>query len=170
MSIPVDPQYIPRTEDVKAAYMKSQAPVNVPQKIEYELGFEQWLSAQRDNPFRNYDALLGEVYQRNLRIQELEAEVTQMRKGIELFSSMPINSGGSSREPEVSLDLINWTKALDVAEGRDDPANWVHEPCKNSTGRGVGTFRFEHSPHHWNDYEDGREPLRIAHWCNGTLA
>jgi hypothetical protein len=145
VSTPVDPKYIPNTEQVKAAYMKMSGFFsNVPEKIEYELGFEAWLDS-------------------------FTAEVTRLRKAIKLFNEMPINSGGSSREPEVSLDLINWTKAMDVAEGRDDPDNWVNEPCKNATGHGPGTFRFEHSPHHWNDYEEFREPHRIAHWCNGEL-
>jgi hypothetical protein len=160
MSTPIDPKYIPTTEDIFKAYMKSKvAFANVPEKIEYELGFEQWLNQERDNMLPALDT-----------VQTLEAELTRLRKAIKLFNDMPINSGSSSLEPEVSLDLINWTKAMDVAEGRDDPDNWVHEPCKRSTGRGVGTFRFEHSPHHWNEYEEYREPHRVAHWCNGTLA
>jgi len=123
-----------------------------------------------ENPLRNYDELLGVAYARDLRIKELEAEIAQLRKGIELFRKMPVNSGGSSPEPEIWIDLINYTKALEVADGKDDPDNWVNEPCKNATGsNGPGSYRFEHTPHHWNDYEEHREPRRIPHWCNGQL-
>lgn len=91
---------------------------------------------------------------------------------LSMIKSMPIKAASSDEEPWVKIGLIELTKIVEVGEGTDHPENWVHEPCKVLRGEyePLGKpYVFSHSPHHWNDYVEGRDPLRTYHWCNGEI-
>lgn len=84
---------------------------------------------------------------------------------IELMKRLPIQIAASAKEPWMTLNCIDFEMVQQVAEGKSDPQDWVSVPC----GMAYGGGPIEHSPHHWNDYEEGRDPLRIPHYCDGTL-
>lgn len=96
-------------------------------------------------------------------------ELIRLRKAIALFRGMPVKSAASEKEPYVKIDLINFTKALEVADGTTDPSEWINEPCKNVTGKGSEGIPFGHTPHHWSELTDTNAGIRISHWCNGEL-
>ena len=87
-------------------------------------------------------------------------EASRLRTAIELIRTMPILEAASAEEPWLKVDIINLTKALEVADGKTDPVDWVNEPCPRFNG-------MAHSPHWWNAYQEYGEPLRIPHWCLG---
>ena len=43
----IDTKYIPTTDDLLRAWLSSHVFANVPEKIEYEVGFEEWLLSIR---------------------------------------------------------------------------------------------------------------------------
>jgi len=88
----------------------------------------------------------------------------------ELLHSLPVLHASSAPEPPVTVRGVDLHAIIDVADGVDDgPAGWVNVPCPNTSKERAEWFAFEHSPHHWSDYQEGRVPLRITHWCNGEL-
>lgn len=84
----------------------------------------------------------------------------RLAETLELLHSLPILAAASAEEPWCKLRMVDLTKIIEVAEGATKKADWVHEPCRN-------VVQFAHSPHHWSDYQDGRDPLRTTHYCNG---
>lgn len=81
-----------------------------------------------------------------------------------LLKQLPILGAGSSKEPWAKLRLIDVTKIIEVADGKTHPDEWVDEGCASE---------FEHSPHWWNEYQDGPYPAectRTPHWCAGNDA
>lgn len=82
---------------------------------------------------------------------------------IRMMERMPLVSSSSAKEPLVEFRMIDFTKAIEVAKGQTDPAEWVSVPCEN-------TKHFEHSPHHWSEYREGQTPLRVPHYCDGAVA
>jgi|SRR6478735_557826 len=83
-----------------------------------------------------------------------------------LLNSLPIQSGASDLEPWAKVHLVDITAIIEVAEGHSDPEDWVSEHCGRQYPEG---HFYGHSPHHWSLYEEGRDPLRITHWCNGEV-
>lgn len=89
---------------------------------------------------------------------------------LDRLKHMPIRGAASAEEPWVTFDLIEITKTIEIAEGKTDPMDWVSVPCKNITGDGSDDpYIFEHLAHWWSDYKEGRDPLRIPHWCQGLI-
>jgi hypothetical protein len=102
----------------------------------------------------------------------LDPEPSRLEVVARLLDKMPVLHSGSSLEPELTVRMIDFTAIRDVAHGLTHPDEWVHEPCEVSRGEHLWNgkpYIFSHSPHHWTDYQDGREPLRLPHWCNGTV-
>jgi hypothetical protein len=84
-----------------------------------------------------------------------------------LLDGIPILEAASAREPWMKVRIIDLEVIREVAAGKSDPSEWVSVACGMSFPNGV---KFEHSPHHWNEYHEGREPLRTPHYCNGILS
>ncbi|MFE6966979.1 hypothetical protein ACFVAJ_17845 [Agromyces sp. NPDC057679] len=93
-----------------------------------------------------------------------EADAAGFARGMafigDLLGDMPIRSASSSHEPELTIDMINLTKVREVAEGSSDPSQWADDAvhCRQT---------FDHAPHWWSEYVDGRNPVRIPHYCLG---
>ena len=114
-------------------------------------------------------------------VPDLLAEVRRLQASLDLFMTMPIvhTSFDNSREAHtVTVDIINFTKALDVAKGETHPSEWVNDPCKFATKTatflptGKPEYGFSHTPHWWTNYPgDSRtgDLSEFEHWCNGEL-
>jgi hypothetical protein len=84
----------------------------------------------------------------------------RLAETIRLLKSLPVMSAASDIEPWAKVHLIDITKAIEVAEGLSDPADWVSVYCGKSFG---------HSPHHWSRYRADSVPLREPNWCDGEV-
>lgn len=93
-------------------------------------------------------------------MSELSVE-RRLAETIRLLESLPILSAASDIEPWAKIRLIDITKAIEVAKGTTDPADWVSVYCGKSFG---------HSPHHWSRYRADGVPLREPYWCDGVHA
>lgn len=82
----------------------------------------------------------------------------RLAETIRLLKRLPIQSGASALEPWAKVHLVDITKIIEVAEGRTHPRDWESAYCGKCFG---------HSPHHWSEYSEGQEPLRVPHWCSG---
>jgi len=107
----------------------------------------------------------------------VEAE-TRLATVTKLMKDMPIQAAGSSEEPWATIASINFTKIIEVAEGKTDPSEWVSVPCPYATGvhkkpaDGPRLDKFDHSPHWYSDYitnEWGGFIRRDTHWCDGVV-
>lgn len=106
-------------------------------------------------PSPEYDALVA------------REAVETLRDVIQLLQTLPIMSAASDVEPWAKFRMIDISKILEVAERKTSPRDWVSEYCGMTMG--AGGPKFAHSPHHYTDYEQGRDPLRIPHYCNGEV-
>lgn len=89
-----------------------------------------------------------------------DSEAERLAQTIRLLETMPIQSAASSMEPWAKIHLIDITKAIEVAKGLTHPDDWVSIYCGKTFG---------HSPHHWSEYRDNQNPLRVPHWCDGEI-
>lgn len=90
-------------------------------------------------------------------MSELTTE-QRLAETIRLLKSLPILSAASDIEPWAKVRLVDITKAIEVAEGLTNPADWQSVYCDRTFG---------HSPHHWSRYRADEVPLREPHWCDG---
>lgn len=126
------------------------------------------MGASREDSVSTYSEARDDI---RALVAEVERQAALLATVIDLLNHMPVMSGASSPEPFVKFRLIDFTKAVEVAQGTTHPDEWIHVPCKNLTGTDPAQpgYVFSHSSHWWNEFEQiGHVAKRTPHWCNGV--